>query len=93
MDATLLKELFLQRLPSSVRIVLTPSARVFIADCILEASPLNRSHHHPAACLDRPHHHSTSHSSHTACGTAKQAHQPDGTCAVHQPAHLLPASI
>ena len=45
-DATLLRELFLQRLPSNVRMVLTPSAAALdldqlaqLADRILEASP------------------------------------------------------
>ena len=45
-DATLLRELFLQRLPSNVRMVLTPSAGALdldqlaqLADRILEASP------------------------------------------------------
>ena len=45
MDATLLRELFLQHLPSNVRMVLTPSAgaldldQLALADRILEASP------------------------------------------------------
>ena len=46
MDTTLLRELFLQRLPSNVRMVLTPSAAALsleqlaqLADRIVEASP------------------------------------------------------
>ena len=39
-DPTLLRELFLQRLPSNVRMVLTPSAGALsLADRIVEASP------------------------------------------------------
>ena len=46
MDATLLRELFLQRLPTNVRMVITPSAGALnidelaqLADRIVEASP------------------------------------------------------
>ena len=56
-DATLLRELFLQRLPSNIRMVLTPSAGALdldqlaqLADRILEASPPAIS----AATADKP---------------------------------------
>ena len=67
MDAALLRELFLQRLPANVHMVLTPSAGDLsidqlaqLADRILEASPpsISATSTHQMAQADPPPHNS-----------------------------------